>query len=55
MQKIVIRITSWWQGLNLQQKLGMKIMGLGALLLLYAILGLAGIAPNPLNLFHKLL
>jgi len=42
-----IRVMHWWQGLNLQKKLGVRLMLVGLLLMVYSILGMAGVVPNP--------
>jgi len=49
MQRYIIRIVSWFQVLNPQQKLGLNLMVLAMLLMIYAVLGLLGIVPNPLS------
>ena len=49
MQRYIIRIVSWFQGLNPQRRLGLNLMVLAVLLMIYAVLGLLGIVPNPLS------
>jgi len=48
MQKTYLKVTGWYKDLNIQQKLGFKLMIFGALLAVYAILGMMGYVPNPL-------
>lgn len=49
MKHYIIRVTSWYQGLNPQRKLGLRLMFLAVLLMAVGILGLMGIIPNPLE------
>lgn len=48
MQRYFFRLQAWHQGLNLQQKLGLRLMIFALLLMTVGILGMLGIIPNPL-------